>query len=327
MGAAVTAATRVAAPKLKRWRAALAVAGGGARRVVVIHTYQYSLSKVAAAVARRLGAYLHPASSLPPDGHYIIVSTALDSDLRAVVGHAVNAERCVAYLVAEGVPRVNPRRRETVQRCHVVVPSAHVRGLLEAAGFRVDAVVPHAVEWREAAARAEFPLAFIGVNLYRKGLDVAVKVAGILRLPMLVATTREGHFDVSRWLLPRGSRVEHPPPGGEYGVYARAAALLLPSRAEGFSLAPREFVASTGRCAVVTDLPVYGDEPGLLKCRAGGRYVHDDGHQVIDMVEPDPHHCAELARAAVAGCKADAGEMRRMYPPSLYDRFLEFLGP
>lgn len=295
-------------------------------RIAVVHTYQYSISKVAAAVARRLGADLYPALSLPPDGRYVIVSTALDPDLRAVAGHAVNAERCVAYLVAEGVPRVAPRRRETVQRCHVVVPSARVRELLETAGFRVDAVVPHAVEWRETGARAEFPLAFVGVNLFRKGLDVAVKVAGILGAPILVATTREGHFDVRGWLLPRGSRVEHPPPGGEYAVYARARALLLPSRAEGFSLAPREFVASTGRCAAVTDLPVYGDEPGLLKCRVRERYLHDDGHQLVEMAEPDPLHCAEVARAA-ADCSADAEEMRRRYPPSLYDAFLEFLGP
>jgi len=288
----------------------------------VIHTYQYSIKKVARMVAERLGAKLYESSSLPPDGDYIIVSTALDPDLKSVAGHAVNARRCVAYLVAEGVPKVSPKRLRAInENCSVVVPSKYAKALLEEAGFHVAEVVPHAVEYKTVNATPIYEFGFIGINLFRKGLDVALKVFAIARAPSLLATTPYGALNLSQWVVPPYVRVVHPPPDGEYYVYAQIKRLLLPSRAEGFSLAPREYVASTGRCAVVTDLPVYGDEPGLLKCRVKDVYKVDDGNQIVEMREPDPQHCAELL---FTPCEGNAEEMRKLYPPSLYDVFAEF---
>ena len=290
--------------------------------MIVIHTYQYSIKKVAKMIGARLGAAVYEASQLPPDGDYIIVSTALDGDLKSVVGHAVNARRCVAYLVSEGVPKVCKKRLRVINEyCRVVVPSRYVKSLLEEAGFYVSDVIPHAVEYKEVGLPVVYKFGFIGINLFRKGLDVAVKVASLVRAPALIATTSYGSFDFKKWSLPPYLHVVHPPAGHEYYVYAQVWKLLLPSRAEGFSLAPREYVASTGRCAVVTDLPVYGDEPGLLKCRVKDVYKVDDGNQVIEMREPDPEHCAKLVEEECAG---DAEAMRRLYSPALYEKFEEF---
>ncbi|MGB9704076.1 MAG: hypothetical protein ACPL3C_01385 [Pyrobaculum sp.] len=295
----------------------------------IVHTYQYSLSKVASHIAEVLNARVYKASELPPEDDTIVVSTALQPDLRSVAGHIVGASRCVAYLVAEGVPRLDKKYVRLVnEHCHVVVPSPYVKSLLEEVGFVVSDVIPHAVRVSQAPPLGRSQVGFIGVNLFRKGADIVLKAASMLpSLSFLMATTQHGQIPLQNIVAPPNLKIITLPPGYEYSFYSSVASLFLPSRAEGFSLAPREFVAATGRLAVVSPLPVYHDEEeGIVKCSAKDEYTVFDGHQFVKYIEADVADCVKKLEEAVRAppSPSAAEEMRKRYPPELYLKFLQF---
>jgi len=286
----------------------------------VISSYPTSLRKVAKGVyeyARTSGRQVSLYSvgeRAPLDCRKVVVEYAEESQLAYDVPYFFYG-RCVAYLTAEGVPQLSPQVRELVQRCYVAAPHSYVKSLLEEAGLRVDAVVPHHVEWRDLrAARPAYDYGFTGINLWRKGVDLAVKMAELYGGRWLINTTN-GEVRLDR--VPPNVRLTFGWPD-VYQLYSQVGVLVLPSRAEGFSLAPREFAASRCVKPVVTDLPVY-HEPWYIKCPVKRVLRVPYRGQLTPMYEPDVERCRPRAEPL------DCQEARSAYPLSVYRPLIETL--
>lgn len=289
----------------------------------VYHAYPYSIRKVAAAVAGRIGCPAAGMYSPNSDAkRVVIVTTVQRADLEYAVKLAKRADKCVAYVIAEGVPL----RRELgaeLSKCYLAAPHEYTASLIEQGGFGQPQVVKHAV-----LPPPKPPLyitflrggvGFIGVNLIRKGIDVFLEVAKARPdLRFRLATTTIGEVKLAQ--LPGNVLLESVPIGMEGVFYETIDVFLFPSRAEGFSLAPREYALATGVAPIVSDIPVH-DDSYMIKCRTADERTVEYHDQLVTMREPDPEDCARR----IARVRIDPREVAAKYPISLYDAFKEML--
>lgn len=191
----------------------------------------------------------------------------------------------------------------------VLVPSAFTAGELMARlgipAARISVVTP-GIDDRfvppseadvgrvRAAHRLEGPfLLAVGTLDPRKGLDTAARAAQMAGLPLVVAGASAASFTGAT--VPSGVRwLGRVPDGDLPGLYGSAAALLYPSRYEGFGLPPLEAMAC-GALVVAADIPP-------LRETLSGASV---------LVAPDePEKWAEAVRSVTSDASHRAGEMR-----------------
>lgn len=294
---------------------------------IVVSSHPYSLKKVAQHIAEVIGADLYSIGDMPSTGRpAVLVSTVSEIDLAYMASYAMGSPKCVLYVVAEGVPLIDKRYPKFYNfRCIIATPSQYSKQMLEQAGFAVSEVVPHYIEYRDGQWRPWF-VGTVAINLRRKGIEYVIETARrVPVLPFFFATTPTGEVEIKD-IPPNMRFTTRLPTNMEYTVYLQSGLYYLPSLSEGFSLSPREYIATTGGYAVVTDLPVYGDEPGLIKCRTAKIETVEYRGQLVELRHPDVSDCVvKIAKYFGRISPGNREAMRQMYPKTLYLKFAELL--
>ena len=259
-----------------------------------------SLQKVGRGISALGGIPLYSTWERPPiDCKYILVEYAEETQLAYDIPFLFRG-KAVIYLTAEGVPQLSREIVDIINKNVVYAPHKYVARLLEEANIRVDGVVPHHVEWRFVQNYGH-KFGYMGMNLWRKGLDLLFKMVKMTGVDNWLISTNYGEVPIPKDITIVKAQ-------DEFEMYSKIGVYVLLSRAEGYGLAPREFSASTGRKSIVTDLPVFDDCDCYIKCPVREvRKVLYRG-QIQEWHEVDVEKCVDMLRFE----QADANCLRRL---------------
>lgn len=289
---------------------------------IVFHSVPYSLTKVATHISEFLHCNRYLLNTDTFGSHIIIVTVPSPIELSYALAKANYASRCVLYIVAEGVPLVKKSVAKFLSdECYVVVPHRYVKALFEEAGWRVDDVVPHAIVVPDVKPQPSGSVGYMAINLMRKGIDLFIHMATFKPdTQFVLATTPTGELDLKSIYKPPNLSIINVPVGMEYKFYATLGLYVSTSRAEGFSLTPREFAAITGVAPIVSDIPVH-DDPYMIRCKVKEKKTVIYRDMRVELVETDIFDCIKrLQRVAI-----DRNEVLNRYPITLYSKLMEAL--
>jgi len=241
--------------------------------LVIVHSRAFSHQKIAKDIRHVVGGMvLGYNDELDVYGTPVIYVGTIDHiDLAMASRFLLTASKRIIYGVAEGEPILTPETRRILENSYVIVPSQHVKELIETVNIHVDEIIPHAVniprpdpyltvdlrlKYETDTGKQKIAL-WIGANQRRKGPDIVLKIANQLDDVGIVMITGDGEIPLPKEpptnLLIRKEvfKIDN-----ISNHYAAADFLIVTSRAEGFGLPPLEML-SLGKPVILPDLDVF----------------------------------------------------------------------
>ena len=301
---------------------------------IIVHTRAYSHSKIARDINRVIkGTVISYSDEVDTYRSNVIVVSTIDYiDIALSSRFIIPADEAVYYGTAEGIPVLTSLSKDVLEGCRVVVPSNFVKNMVSKAGVRVDGVVYHSVGDNEydpiksamirkrilEKTKCRKLVGWIGANQYRKGIDIAFKVAEYL--PRDVATVIiSGYGEVSvpeKYDLPRNIvfldrvfRIKN-----VFNFYKAFDVFLSTSRSEGFGLPVAE-AFSIGKPVVIPRISVFeelfpDDLVYFYEASSTPKYTLYKNYMWMHYQEPDPSDAAEMVMKALNDDKSK--EVRRI---------------